>query len=295
MTTPHHHSKFDPFFITSAAENLVFRRWSAVATLALLVWEHAITLQTELRYIWRRPISIVKGIYVFSRYYALAIQIFNLYLVSGPLSSLEIPEHVCRRWFLFLTASSCALLATVDAILMLRVYALYLQDVKAGMFLAALFFGQLMVEFIYVPIVVKVPFDPICDAQETHKGVVYFGISLWVKHLAVVAMTLAKRDLAVLGAPVVRLVRRDGMWVVVLICGFFTAIIPYSFVNQVSKAHVAFGWPMTILSISCCRMITNMLQLRINPDEETETGGSITTDLSNNCDAFSLHSIDSNK
>ncbi|KAF8166696.1 hypothetical protein BJ912DRAFT_1149848, partial [Pholiota molesta] len=271
MNSPHPPVELDPACITAATENLAFRKWSAVAALAVLVWEYALTARSEFRYIWRRPVSVVKVIYLFARYYGLVVQAVNLHLVSGPLWNLAIPEQVCHKWFLFLIGSSCLLLAAVDAILMLRVYALYLQDVKAGIFLATLFIAQQGFESYIAPATVfGVPYDSICDSRGTHHGAVYFGVSLWVVHLTLVAMTLAKRNLAVLGAPVVRLVRRDGIWIVAVICGLFTAIIPYAVAKQVSKAHIAFGWPISIFSLSCCRMIMNMLQLGVNPVEETE-------------------------
>ncbi|KAF9477699.1 hypothetical protein BDN70DRAFT_994780 [Pholiota conissans] len=292
MSIPHELFAPDPAYIAYATENLVFRKWSAVATQVLLVYEYTITFRSEIRYIWGSPVSFVKAIYLFSRYYGLVVQAVNLYLVSGPLAKLDIPEHVCRRWFYFLISSGCTLAAALDAILMLRVYALYLQDDRVGLFLAALFSAQRVVEGILAPIVLDVPLDSICDLRKTHKASIYFGISIMIKHTILLVMTLAKRKLAALGAPVVRLVRRDGIWVVVLLFAIFATIIPYSFVKQVAKAHVVFGWPMSLISILCCRMIMNMQQLNVNTSDENEES-ELTTCTSSKLDEFALYTLDS--
>ncbi|PPQ97129.1 hypothetical protein CVT26_000614 [Gymnopilus dilepis] len=234
-------------------------RLATVATLAFLLYEHAITFRGEVVHIWRRPFTMVRATFIFARYFTLVVQTVNLYLVFGPFSRTSIPGSTCKQWFLFQIASACAIMAALDLILMLMVYALYRKSRRVGLFLALLFWAQIAVDFATSPkSVLDVNYNSICDTTETHGVVIYFCLSVWITHLSLAGLTGYKKNLLGLGAPVVRRVLRDGTWILVVVCSLFTVIIPYAFVNQVSQAHVVFGWPTAILSIACCRIIINM-------------------------------------
>ncbi|KAF8953492.1 hypothetical protein BDZ97DRAFT_226354 [Flammula alnicola] len=252
-------------------ENISFRKWSTLASLAVLSWEYILTSGDEFRHIWRRPITVVKITYIFSRYFALVVQSVNFYLVSGPLWSVSIHETVCRKWFVFLITAACCLMAALDLILMLRIYALYLKDVRIAALLVLLFCAQIAVDAVLSPrMTFNVPFDCICDTTKTHPDIMYFCTSIWVTHLPLVILMVAKRNLTQLGVPVARVVTRDGAWIIIPVFSLFSAIAPYSFISQVSKAHIVFSWPISLLSIACCRMIMNMLKLHpITEDRES--------------------------
>lgn len=134
--------------------------WSVfiVATLAFLLYEHAITIRGEFIYIWRY-VAVLSMLILFlsisTTYtddlslslrrlsYLLVISPWlskgtcrfilknttyldnngndsvNMYLVFGPFSEMSIPETTCKKWFLFQIVSACALMAALDLILML--------------------------------------------------------------------------------------------------------------------------------------------------------------------------------
>lgn len=48
------------------------------------------------------------------------IHSINIYLIFGPLSSTDIPEQRCKRWFIFQLSGICLLMGALDGILMLR-------------------------------------------------------------------------------------------------------------------------------------------------------------------------------
>jgi len=253
----------------SLLESLRIRKWSTVAAFAFLLYEHAITIRGEFIHIWRRPFTVVRATFIFARYFALIVQSVNMYLVFGPFSRMSIPETTCRKWFSFQIVSACALMAALDLILMLMIYALYRKDRKVGLFLAVLFCAQIGVEFVTSPrSVLNVNYNPICDTTETHSVIIYFCMSVWITHLSLAVLMGLKKDLAALGAPVVKRVIRDGAWILVAVCSLFTTIIPYSFVHQVSQGHIVFGWPIAIFSIACCRIIINIRTLDYTEGEE---------------------------
>ncbi|KAH9477292.1 hypothetical protein JR316_0009496 [Psilocybe cubensis] len=96
-------------------------------------------------------------------------------------------------------------------------------------------------------------YNHVCDTTYTHPSFLLFAISVGVTHLTMALLTAARQDLRKLGVPVVRVVTRDGAWSLVIVCTLFAAIVPYSYSLHVEKAHVVFGWPITILSICTVR------------------------------------------
>ncbi|KAF8887641.1 hypothetical protein CPB84DRAFT_1491739 [Gymnopilus junonius] len=226
----------------SMLESLRIRKWSTVATLAFLLYEHTITFREEVSHIWRRPVTAVRATFMFSRYFTLIVQTVNVYLVLGPFSATTIAESTCKKWFLFQITAACALMTALDLILMLMIYALYRKNKRIGILLTTLFFAQIIVESALSPkAVLDVSYDPICDTTETHSVTIYFCMSVWITHISLAALTGFKKDLLALGAPVVKRVIRDGTWILVVVCSLFATIVPYSFAHQVSQGHVVFG------------------------------------------------------
>ncbi|PPQ94863.1 hypothetical protein CVT25_007235 [Psilocybe cyanescens] len=122
---------------------------------------------------------------------------------------------------------------------------------------------------------VNVPYTKICDASRTHPYVLYYCISVWITHISLGVLTALKYNLVRMNIPVVRVVTRDGAWITIIVCSLFTTVAPWALIQQVTKAHVVFGWPITIISICCCRMIMNMQKLDItettvDPENLTE-------------------------
>ncbi|PPQ94853.1 hypothetical protein CVT25_007225 [Psilocybe cyanescens] len=281
--------------------SISIRKWSTLASWAVLLYEYIITFNEEIRYIWSFPVTAVHLIYVLSRYFAIIVQSINVFLILRPFSALDIPEQSCRRWFLFELIAVCVLMAALDSILMLRVYALHRKDRRIGVLLVTLFLGQIVVEVVCGQRALNVPFNRICDANRTHGSVVYYCISVWVMHISLVVLTACKYDLMKMKIPIVRVVTRDGAWITVIVCSLFTTIAPWTLIHQAPKAHIVFGcvlviaadvgplgrsrsppfalharrWPISIISVSCCRMIMNMQSLditeaRVDPENLTE-------------------------
>ncbi|PPQ80966.1 hypothetical protein CVT25_014715, partial [Psilocybe cyanescens] len=240
----------------------------------------------------------------------------NVFLILRPLSALDIPEQSCRRWFIFELIAVSVLMAALDSILMLKVYALHRKERRVGVLLVVLFLVQIVVEVICGQRAVNVPFNRICDASRTHGSVAYYCISVWVTHISLVVLTACKYDLMKMKIPIVRVVTRDGAWITVvgatdtifdidkltiLAAALFATIAPWALIKQVQKAHIVFEcvlvtvadvgqlarsrsrlsalyarrWPISIISVSCCRMIMNIQRLDItetsvDPENLTE-------------------------
>ncbi|KAF4616867.1 hypothetical protein D9613_008910 [Agrocybe pediades] len=157
-------------------KSLVFRERLAFAWLIIVVCEYLATLREEFTYIWRKPFNSVRFAYVFSRYFGLAVQSTNLYLVLGPLSRIGLRKHTCQQWFAFQLSAVLLLFASLDFILMLRIYALYRKDHAIGAILCICFVAHVGVVSVYGRnSIYDVPYDAVCNAMSSAPGLLYFG------------------------------------------------------------------------------------------------------------------------
>lgn len=244
------------------SRELFQRNASCLAALVFVLCEHTRFLEEEIHYIWKQPLTRVNVIYLFARYLAIGSLFTNCILMFiGPLAAVPVtPEH-CRAWFSLSTVVSCLVLFVVDAVSMLRVYALYHCDPRIGAFFAAL----LLTEAAFVTSCSSttlglVPFDPICDVAETPKMVVLFASSVIITQTSLLLFTSHKRKLMAgqLLIPLAKLVLREGTWVSALICCIFFFTVTYSLITGTSKPHIVLIWPTALLSVAACRIILSL-------------------------------------
>ncbi|KAF9466686.1 hypothetical protein BDZ94DRAFT_1319210 [Collybia nuda] len=93
----------------------------AVASLALLVYDHLISLREEVDLIWKSHWSVTKGVYLWNRYFAL----FTLGLNTSIRLREMKTDRVCGTYLQILSVNATLIICTVDFVLMLRVWVLY--------------------------------------------------------------------------------------------------------------------------------------------------------------------------
>ncbi|KAJ7703060.1 hypothetical protein B0H17DRAFT_85086 [Mycena rosella] len=100
---------------------------ASYAGLTFATCEIIMTLKTELRYIWidLHRFTLVKLMYLVSRYLGLAVHITNTVLVTLVQRYTIIPVRLCRIALIYQAVVIIVMLGILDAILMIRVYALY--------------------------------------------------------------------------------------------------------------------------------------------------------------------------
>lgn len=266
--------------------NAIFERNGAsLVALVLTICELIANAEHEARYIWRWPINQVKAIYIFTRYISiigLSANAFVLFL--GPLATATAPAAHCRAWFTALTVLACSVLFSIDAIAMLRVYALYNRNPKIGAFFASVLLTEAtLVTTCSSRTVGKVPFSSICNVEKTPFNVLYFTGGVIFAQCSLLFFTLLKRK-EMNGqrqVPMLKLVFRDGTWICTLVCCEFLILIPYSLITGTSKPSLVLVWPVALFSTASCRAILNMYHLR-QPHDSTvaqATPSSTNTDI----------------
>lgn len=253
------------------------RNASSLVALTVLYCEYLANFNDELRFIWRRPMNRVKGIYLMARYVGLFGLTVNVVLLfATPLSTIPVPVDHCRAWFSFLTVVSCLVLFSIDAIAMLRVYALYNRNARIGAFFSTLILIEAtLVTTCSSRTIGNVPFSPICDVEKTPLQVLYFTCGVFFTQWSLLFFTFTKRQqmAAQHHVPIVKLVLREGAWMSTLISGIFSFTVPFSILTGTSKPHIVLVWPTVLLSIAACRVILSMHRLATVLQPTQRAGG----------------------
>ncbi|KAJ6468127.1 hypothetical protein C8R47DRAFT_1223418 [Mycena vitilis] len=79
--------------ITTALRDIQATRYAQLASSAIIIWDHLITLDEEVELIWKSSWSMGKGLFVINRYYTLISVVINNYALLSP--SLTDTSYVC--------------------------------------------------------------------------------------------------------------------------------------------------------------------------------------------------------
>ncbi|PPQ94858.1 hypothetical protein CVT25_007230 [Psilocybe cyanescens] len=143
-------------------------------------------------------------------------------------------------------AAMCLLMAALDSILMLRVYALHNKDRRVGALLVVLFCGQIGVDVHFCVGYAHMPggvdYCQVRPHEDEDAGYTRrhprWGLDNheWDPEFTASSLHIA----------------------------LFTTLAPYALIGQVSKAHMLFG------ETQCCRMIMNMQTLDVTEGSSTD-------------------------
>jgi len=238
------------------------RNYSSFAALVFLMLECFSNCHSEYIYIWKARPTAVKYIYFISRYTGLIGQIVNYILIHVLLIAPVKPER-CRVWYLFLLGTCAIALASLDAILLLRVYALYRQNMKVHILALPLILQFVVASVMSERATRHCTFNSYCDKPTSPIDISLIGGSVVLAHAALWVATFAKRNVAEGRAAVVQLVVREGAWVVLILIGVIAISSTYVVVSELVNPFTIFVWPTALISVITCRIILNMNKLKI--------------------------------
>ncbi|GLB40018.1 hypothetical protein LshimejAT787_0705280 [Lyophyllum shimeji] len=256
------------------------RSCSSVAALSVLIWEGLINFEDEYEHIWHPPTGPAKRIYLFSRYCGICWQIVDAAAMLGPFSSFRTRPLMCALWHGSKLFTCISLLAALEIVLSIRLYALYGKSRSIGIFLSIMLGTGLAVGLTsHVRTMCIVHFNHACVVQKTPWDYVYFSVFCFMRHALLWMLTVHKRNLGRCHhshrAPIVHLMLRDGAWIFAGISALLAAVIPTSFLIPV-MAQTVFPWLPSLVSISTCRIILNMQRLQI---ENTPSAPELSTNI----------------
>ncbi|KAF8509671.1 hypothetical protein JB92DRAFT_2944614 [Gautieria morchelliformis] len=94
-------------------------KYGAVAALAMLTYDYAITFDDEFEFVWKRRWSLGKILFIFHRYFGL------LSLLSVVMGAVFMHGPVCNGLIWWTITSEVIAIVTAEIILILRIYAVY--------------------------------------------------------------------------------------------------------------------------------------------------------------------------
>ncbi|PFH48352.1 hypothetical protein AMATHDRAFT_49601 [Amanita thiersii Skay4041] len=230
-------------------------RLCTTASAFLLSFDTFYMFQQECHFIWctPSPITLVKCIYLFSRYFILLFQIFDL--AYGDPS----PENCMQVLVL------CAVRRNNGITINVRNHS-HVESISTTVL--ALCDSHI---------------DDACVATNTPRGVIEYAVVICAQQLLIWGLTLMRwsflKTMDDAGRRLNRVMIRDGTWVLVSVCAIMSVTTPYSiYIDQVTHVMFSIMIPLFSISVGCrlsdnekrllrhtqtCRLVINMQSLAI--------------------------------
>lgn len=243
---------------------------------AVAVWDWLSCLSMEWQYIWKKEWSVVKGLYLWTRYYGLACFAINLWLFNANFS-----KEQCATLHYLIAATCMWTVLGSEAILALRTYAFLGKKPAIGIFLAILLVGETGF-LLYVAIAAVYQIDPIpigdmrgpCTASDKPGQHIVMGF--W---LAPVAFDLICTFLTLWKALSMKDVMKSSRILKVFIregLGYFLAVAAVNLLNAAfmfqknpSLQNINCFLALVLSQVLCCRLVLNLMA-----SKERRAGGS---------------------
>ncbi|KAL4262806.1 DUF6533 domain-containing protein [Pleurotus pulmonarius] len=243
--------------ITGSDWRLCLRAYFAVSAASLVVYDYFLTLDDELRWIWRQPINVTKCLFLVCRYVGLV----PLIILSVALLSLQ-PDVVysrqhCMAWNWFQTVVFHILLLAFEGLQLIKIHALYAHHIKtmsvvylfrAGTFVAVMYTSATTIRL--------ASYDGSCLIKDVPKQANYFaGVAMSTQVVLSVMIVMHQKvwesfqRSSWLGT-----MSRDS----VIACSIIVVFLAMIITKAEELAHVLPSTFIAILSISGCRMVINV-------------------------------------
>lgn len=244
-------------------ENLLEVLRANTAAVFYLIWELAITFDNEVEYIWSKPNSAwIKWVFLFARYFALAIQIctriIESFIVNGTITDTSRVKiwHICR------VLTALVVMLCGEVVLMARVYAMYNRARWAFLFFVFIIVAETAV--VVVGIFVSLPHDfQLRDALTSIPlSFSYFGIAILFSQFSIVALSAYKYFSEPWSGeePLVKVLVRDGSLAFVVASLLSIQLVVYS-VLRAEWSVAMYTWFISFTSALACRLILNLQAL----------------------------------
>jgi len=199
-----------------------------VAALTCTVWDALLNVDLELRYIWRRPVTWIKRLFVFTRCFGVVAQLANLMLTLFLLDTVPLDSSACRVWFIWQLVSTRILLSSVEIILGLRVLALYDMNRKIGLLLIAMHLAGFVLTLSFgLRTIDGLEYGYGCNAtSDSYFDVTLFVSASLIRHGIMWFLTARRKHAAQVEgwakSPILILVARDSGCIFIALTGKFT-------------------------------------------------------------------------
>ncbi|TFK29811.1 hypothetical protein FA15DRAFT_663082 [Coprinopsis marcescibilis] len=239
------------------------------AMVAIAVWDWLTCLKMEWECIWKKEWSLIKGLYLWTRYYGLLCFSLNLWLFND-----NFTEERCKTLHYLIAATCMWTTLGSEAILAVRTYAFLGKNMYLGIALVVLLLGETAF-LLYVSIagVFQIPPPPIpgldgvirgpCTASDFPGQHIVSGF--WLAPVAFdlicTFLTVAKAVTLQNGAtqsPIIRIFIREGVFYFLAVAGVNVLNAAFMFQSNPSLQNINCFLALVLSQVLCCRLVLNL-------------------------------------
>ncbi|EPQ61023.1 hypothetical protein GLOTRDRAFT_135595 [Gloeophyllum trabeum ATCC 11539] len=261
--------------------------YSAMSAICFTFWDILITMEDEVREVWRGPWTPLKILCLFLRYYSLFAQLLAAAVTMKVSSGLNLSQHGCEIWVLFQGASSSTLMVLCQFVLTIRVCALYRSNRPLVIILRLFYVAEALTIILLLSLSQPdIKYGTHCVVIEFPLSAIGFGAVPLIFDTTLFALTMAKFYKSIKEGwgreSVIARFMQDGIWAYAL--PFLVICINtgcMAFLNS-ALSSVAFAWLIAIPPFAGYRLILNMSHLlraprHYDPELDYTDAGILTT------------------
>ncbi|KAH6904379.1 hypothetical protein BKA70DRAFT_1387246 [Coprinopsis sp. MPI-PUGE-AT-0042] len=236
---------------------------------AVAVWDWMTCLRAEWYCIWKKEWSLIKGLYLWTRYYGIVCFALNLWLFNANFS-----EEQCKSLHYIIAATCMWVTLGSEAILAVRTYAFLGKNKWLGFGLGGLLAAE-TAYLLYVSIagVGQINPPPFPDADGVIRGpctasdkpgqhvVSGFWLAPVAFDLICTFLTVAKAltlHRAVSRSPIVQIFIREGVFYFLAVAGVNVLNAAFMFQKNPSIQNINSYLALVLSQVLCCRLVLNL-------------------------------------
>ncbi|KAJ3534955.1 hypothetical protein NM688_g7048 [Phlebia brevispora] len=228
---------------------------------AAMIWiAYDVIIHLDIECIWRQR-SWVQWLYIFIRYAPILHE-----TVLHPLLTVQFSIKACRSFIAYQFGFMLALTILVDAVLLMRVFALYNENRFIARLLVTLYVVQNVVSIVLLAIVVpRQTFTSSCEIESSPRIFVAYWLTSLMFETILFVMTLVKffqnSYITWQRESMLYIFFRDGTWAFAII---FVSILLNTLMYQINnnpRSGVVYTWMCSVLSFSGSHILLNIRRL----------------------------------
>ncbi|EIM91263.1 uncharacterized protein STEHIDRAFT_165612 [Stereum hirsutum FP-91666 SS1] len=243
---------------------------------AIAVWEWLACLKMEWERIWKRKWTLVKFLYLWTRYYGLACFAVNLWLFNANFTAEQ-----CKPLHYIIAASCMWTQLGSEAILAVRTWAFMAKSNVVAIFLITGLVGE-TAYLLYVSIAgvhqTELVFDGPCTASDAPGKHVVMGFWLApvVFDLICTVMTIYKamKSLSMIRSPLLIVFIREGLFYFLAVSAVNVLNAAFMFQSNANIQNINSFLALVLGQVLCCRLVLNLRAPSRNVITNSTTGGS---------------------
>ncbi|KZT12009.1 uncharacterized protein LAESUDRAFT_162925 [Laetiporus sulphureus 93-53] len=242
--------------------------YATLSGLALLLFDHVLTFQQEVDLFWKGPLSLTKILYLWNRYFSLIALSIDVAIHMSAISS---NSNRCEDYLQVQGSLATVITATVDFVLVLRVWILYHRN-RTMLYVLVFLFASEVIAMEIISVYSDLPLKEYAHLGSTITGCYSLTVPKYFKVYVVpslivsaimFAMTVYKCGMSLKGyrgatMPLITLFLRDGvLWFLAVVVILVTDILIWS-LARATLAELMIGLSCALYSVIASRVLLNI-------------------------------------